>query len=206
MAQCKKDTEALIKSMPPILAGTSSFQPTKLMQRAVWLYVMQDEPEVRKILDENGVEGKGSENLLSITQILVTLGHSRTNYYLWTRMPGFFDWLNTTVTSLLEKESLQKVHLNLMRRAQTTHDAALLKLALQRFDPKFVPKAATTARHEVFAGYEPCSKEEQERAIENSRQRQREAMAKREYREVVPSEGPIPGTTADESKGSEAET
>ncbi len=197
MAQRKKDTEALIKSMPPILAGTSSFQPTKLMQRAVWLYVMQDEPEVRKILDENGVEGKGSENLLSITQILVALGHSRTNYYLWTRMPGFFDWLNTTVTSLLERESLQKVHLNLMRRAQTTHDAALLKLALQRFDPKFVPKTATTARHE-FAGYEPPSDpEERKRLADNSRRRQREALAEREHGEIVPSEG-------FESKGSEA--
>ncbi len=203
MAQQKKDTEALIKSMPPILAGTSSFQPTKLMQRAVWLYVMQDEPEVRKILDENRVEGKGSENLLSITQILVTLGHSRTNYYLWTRMPGFFDWLNTAVTSLLERESLQKVHLNLMRRAQTTHDAALLKLALQRFDPRFVPKAATTARHE-FAGYEPPSSdpEERKRAADRSRQRQREEMAKPEYRKIVPSEDFIP--TCDESKGSEA--
>ncbi len=205
MVEVAKDTIALIEAMPPILAGTAGFQPTRLMQKTLWLFVNQHEPAVREVLTEAGITGKGEFDELSMPMIVAGLGHSRTNYYNWLAMDGFKDWLHVTIQSLLEKDVLQKVHLNLMRRAQTSHDAGLIKLAMQRFDKDFVPRSATSARHE-FAGYDPPSDpEEQKRAADESRRRQREVLAQREREKagdkplaidsaalVVPADGFLP--------------
>lgn len=113
-------------------------------------------------------------------------------------MDGFKDWLHVTIQSLLEKDVLQKVHLNLMRRAQTSHDAGLIKLAMQRFDKGFIPRSATSARHE-FAGYEPPSDDpdERKRAADRSRQRMRKAIAPQQGGTIVPPSGFLPENPGD---------
>lgn len=209
MAEKAKDTESsLVKTMPVILAGTSNFKPSPLMQRVLWLYVMQSQNDIQQALKELGVEGRGPENRVSMPQICVALGHSRNNYYEWLSKDGFKDWKFSAITSLLEKDMLQKIHLNLADRATTTHDAGMIKLALQRFDKDFVPRSATSARHE-FAGYEPGDAEEQNRAADESRRRQRDAMAARQGDTVVPPGGFSPvieeESTARETKRCEAE-
>lgn len=169
----------LIEKIPPILTEQGGFKPSALLQNVVWVFVMQIREDIAKDLERLGYAPYGDREYVTMPRICEALGCQRDNWYQWRRLPGFETWLEIAITSLFEKNILRDIYLNLLSRARTTHDPALIKLALQRFDKRFIPQTASSNQH-IFPGYEPGNAEEQAKGVEDSKRRQRECMEKME--------------------------
>ena len=135
-----------------LLFGQGDFMPTANMCRLVIDYIRQDED-------------------LSPMRLLVEQGHSRQNWYLWqNEYPGFLKWWNRVIEDVIKEEYLSGMYLQLLKRART-HDTGAAKLIAQRYDPKYTERSQQDQRVS-FQGYDPP-------AAEDSRERQRKALAKR---------------------------
>ena len=184
----KVNAKKLLALSPKIIEGHNGFRPSRLMQLSLWAWVHQNRPEIRELLQEiDGVNFKEkTDSILSLRQIVVALGYCKQNIERWTHAPGWKEWFDATVETLLKKNLLPRVHINLLQRAETTRDSSLIKLALERFDPEYSPRSVRDNKH-TFAGYEPAG-------AARSEERQRKALAERKKQDAAKAPIPVEST------------
>ncbi len=149
-----------------LLYGDGEFKPTLLMAQCVMEYIRQDSDD-------------------SPMTLLDKMGRARQNWYYWKKdYPGFSTWWNRVIEDVIKEEYLSGMYLQLLKRART-HDTGAAKLIAQRYDPKYTERSHQDIRG-VFAGYEPTE-------AQDSRERQRKALAGPGARAVLGSNGGITG-------------
>lgn len=140
----------------PSLVGTQEFAPTAIMIQTLCAYL-----EAVKQQDN-------SSEPPSATDILVSLGHARQNWYMWKKRPLFMDWWDKACNKFYQSSGLNDVYSAIYRNA-VTNSQADRKLYLERFDKQYKP--ASSQEH-TFPGVAPP--EQVGPAIERSRQRARQ--------------------------------
>ena len=121
----------------PSLLSTQEFEPSGLMIKTLCAYL----ESIRK---SNG-------QTVTPQQIIVELGHDRTNWYNWQKKQLFTKWWSQSCEEFHQKTGLYNVHSAIYRRAidNSPQDA---KMYLDRFDPNYKP---ATAQEHSFAGVVP---------------------------------------------------
>ncbi len=192
----KVNVKKLLTMAPVLLAKHGEFVPTRLMALCVWIWVRQHTPQARKLLGvglpEDERKKYESEDFLSLREVVVGVGACRQNIESWRRKKGFEEWRQAAVRSLITKDGLERVHINLQAQAERGRDSSIMKLYLQRFDPEYVERSSQDQRLS-FKGYEPAG-------ADRSRDRQRKVLAERAERlpvESVQIEIPVNGFEPD---------
>jgi len=121
----------------PSLLSTQEFEPSGLMIKTLCAYL-------------EGIR-TGNGQMVSPQQIIVELGHDRTNWYYWNKKPLFTKWWSQSCEEFHQKTGLYSVHSAIYRRAidNSPQDA---KMYLDRFDPNYKP---ATAQEVSFPGIVP---------------------------------------------------
>ena len=155
-------TKKHINISVPTLIDTQQFHPTCIMQKVLLAHLKEiSDPECDKITNP--------------PRFLTTMGHDRSNWYKWQKLPGFQQWWYKTIEEELQGGILNKVHANLAKLAMTQRDSSIIKLFLERFDKQYKP---TTKQEHGFAGIEPPADKDsaiarsRARAIESTNQNQ----------------------------------
>jgi len=148
----------------PSLLSTQEFEPSGLMIKTLCAYL----ESIRK----------STGQVVTPQQIIVELGHDRTNWYNWQKKPLFTKWWSQSCEEFHQKTGLYNVHSAIYRRAidNSPQDA---KMYLDRFDPNYKP---ATAQEHRFPGIAPP--EDIAGAVERSKARAKALTGSQDSREA----------------------
>jgi len=117
----------------PVIIDTYEFHPTNIMQKVLLAHLKD-------------IGDPDCDHVTNPPKFLTAMGHDRSNWYKWQRMPGFREWWDRAIEEELRGGTLRRVHANLARLAQTQRDSSTIKLFLERFDNDYKP--ASKREHE----------------------------------------------------------
>ena len=136
-----------------IIEGTVDFQPTNLMSRVL----------LRRL---NEIGNPRCEKLTNPPKFLKAMGHDRSSWYTWQKMPGFKNWWEAAIEEHFTGDILRRVHAHHADLALNQRDSSTLKLFYERFDRDYKP---TTATEHKVSGIRPPDAISEAQAVAASR-------------------------------------